>query len=730
MTNPNLDNLQKELDQLTLNEQELEVKLEQLRAKRINKRTELEGLIQKIPMTVKVIKCLQKNGEVTDPTFLLENNPVKYHREYVTLLHQTIGRFYDRVAENINHIPASSLEELLERLKLIPTINVDWDFQTYQAFQKFKAWQKKEEAKPNYKITLKDERFQILKVKGGMWDIDKIEGIKKEKRSKDEISWSLPKIEGWRIEEALEDNPKVEWSEEAKAAIEVENEKRERLSNLAGKLESSLSVKLQNGYDLRPFQEVAVEFIDCAGGDAIIADMTGLGKTWEAIGYIEYKKLHAIIICPAAIKENWRRHIKNLTGEDAYICKGSTPSQWDVEHLLTKKPRYVIINYDIFGKGLDVADKKDAVTAAQKDNREIRYLWAEILTAANYDIAVCDEAHKIKNTSANRTRATLHLENVKWLFLTATPILNRPRELYSYLRLIRPGQYSSEDNFCNQYIFMDGSVRNVDRLRKSLSTIMIRRKREDVQKELPKIERIYDWHELSPEARDRYEIALEGLYQQLAEFDLSSETIKITGLLAQITRLKQIVAQDKVDRIADLALELSESYEVSPAADKLGEGKVVIFSGFKAVARGIGKRLGHEAVVFDGDTKQEDRQRYVDQFQSDPGIKFLVATGFVAGEGLDMTKAGYVIFSDFGWTPAYHQQCEGRIYGRLNECHGAVSYYVVGSDTIEEWIQEILARKLKIIEQIVEGNDSPDAGKSMGYELIKKMKTEMRSRRK
>ncbi|KKK42689.1 hypothetical protein LCGC14_3169700, partial [marine sediment metagenome] len=165
---------------------------------------------------------------------------------------------------------------------------------------------------------------------------------------------------------------------------------------------------------------------------------------------------------------------------------------------------------------------------------------------------------------------------------------------------------------------MDGTVRNVDRLRKSLSTIMIRRKREDVQKELPKIERIYDWHELSDEARDRYEVALEGLYQQLAEFDLSSEVIKITGLLAQITRLKQIVAQDKVERIADLALELSESYEISPAADKLGEGKVVIFSGFKAVARGIGKRLGHEAVVFDGDTKQEDRQRYVDQFQSDP----------------------------------------------------------------------------------------------------------------
>lgn len=720
MTNPNLDNLQKEVDKLALDKLALEKQLMDVQAKRIGIKNEIIEIERNIPMTVKVIQCLQKNSQTTDPTFLLENNPIKYHQEYVNLLQSTTGRFYDRET-NINHIPASSLERLLEQLKLVSSINIDWDFQAYQAFQLFKAWQKKEAAKPLYEITIKDERFQILKVKGGMWDIDSIEGIKREKRSKEEVSWSLPKIEGWRIEEKLIEYTNVKWSDEAKEAIKIETEKRERLANLAGKLESNLEVELKNGYNLRPFQKVAIEFIDCAGGNAIVADMTGLGKTWEAIGYIEYKKLHAIIICPAAIKENWRRHIKNLTGEDAYICKGSTPSRWDVEQLLSKKHRYVIINYDIFGKALDVSD--------DPKKKEDRFLWPEILTAANYDVVVCDEAHKIKNTSANRTKATLHLDNIQWLFLTATPILNRPRELYSYLRLIRPGQYTSEDNFCNQYVFTDGTVRNVDRLRKSLSTIMIRRKREDVQKELPKIERIYDWHELSNEARSRYDVALEGIYQQLQEFDLSSEAINITGLLAQITRLKQIVAQDKVDRIADLALELVDSYEAS-AEKVLGEGKVVIFSGFKAVARGIGKRLGHEAVVFDGDTKQEDRQRYVDQFQSDPAIKFLVATGYVAGEGLDMTKAGYVIFSDFGWTPAYHQQCEGRVYGRLNECHGAVSYYVVGVDTIEEWIQEILARKLRIIEQIVEGNDSPDAGKSMGYELIKKMKTEMRSRKK
>ena len=139
MNNPNLDNLQKEIDTLSSEEKQLLEKVENLRAKRAVKQIDYKQLVEKMPMTVKVTKCLQKNGEVTDPTFLLENNPVKYHQEYVCLLKQTTGRFYDRTSGNINHIPASSLEELLERLKLIPTINLDWDFQTYQAFQKFRA---------------------------------------------------------------------------------------------------------------------------------------------------------------------------------------------------------------------------------------------------------------------------------------------------------------------------------------------------------------------------------------------------------------------------------------------------------------------------------------------------------------------------------------------------------------------------------------------------------------
>ena len=109
MNNPNPDNLQKELDNLSSEEKHLLERLRLLQERKSNKEIEQKALIEKMPMTVKVAKVLQKNGQVTDPTFVLENNPVKYHEEYVNLLRTTTGRFYHKT-ENTNHIPASSLD--------------------------------------------------------------------------------------------------------------------------------------------------------------------------------------------------------------------------------------------------------------------------------------------------------------------------------------------------------------------------------------------------------------------------------------------------------------------------------------------------------------------------------------------------------------------------------------------------------------------------------------------
>lgn len=723
MTNPNEQN---EMERLAREEADLRAKLAFIMERKetlVDLKRELEKKAAeeeaKKPMVVKVSEINIDETNLPNSIATLENYPAKYHEPYVSLIQNVRGRRYVRTdIGNRNDIPVSELEYIVEKLKNMEGITVDWDFQAYQQLSLYKRLVIQEENRPDYAIDYDPEEshFTIRKEKGSIWPVDRIYGTRKHVTRK-ETTWVLALVEGYRLTEQLK-SFKVSWTDIATKVLEAEQQKKDNQKVIAGKKDSDIKVKFLNGHELLPFQKVGVEFAVNANGNAIIADMTGLGKTWQAIATCEVLDRPAIVVCPAAVKENWRREIKKLTGHSVYICSGGTPGEWDVKAFAERKYRYIIMNYDILGKGLDVGVGKE---------KTIRYLWADVIRElGTYNQVIFDEAHRIKNTSANRTKATLHLgDKMNYLFLTATPVLNRPRELYSPLRLIRPGQYLSEQHFLENYMWQDGRVRNVEHLRETLSTILIRRKREDVQKDLPPIQRIYDWHELSNPARERYNLALEGVYQAIAEYDKGGKDreMAITGILAQITRCKQIVAQDKVERVADLATELVDSEKGE------GEGKVVIFSGFKAVARGIARRLGHEAVCFDGDVKLEDRQKMVDDFQNDPKVKFLVATGQTAGEGLTMTAGGYVIFCDFGWTPAYHQQCEGRVYGRLNAAHGAVSYYIVGVNTIEEWIQELLAVKLKIIEQIIEGNDDEDAGKSMGYELIKRMKAERRKKR-
>lgn len=724
----NIKELEEQIKERELEYNKLQKQLYEIRKLQDETKMKREELVRNAPFSVRVTEIAATNGEPARAT--LTNEPEIYKYEYVDILKNFSGRSYIGGAEN--RIPIKFLETFVKQFKAIPNCKLHWNFEAFKAFSCYKAEQELEKKKPHFLVTLVDketeERFLITKGKGGdTWVIDSIDGVKRKIKGQS-VTWTLPLSEGWKIEEKLQPNLRcsdgrkliVDWSKEARDTVRKWKEKTEKLTQIAEQTTSEVEVHFKGDNKLRMFQNVGVEFIDTANGDAILADVTGLGKTWQAIGYCELKQLHVICVVPAPLKENWRREIKRLTGEDAYVCKG-TPSEYDVKWIVGKKQRYVIINYDILGKGtkIEERDKEGKVI-----NHTIRYFWADVLSAANYDQVIFDEAHKIKNTDSNRTKSTLHLHGMHNLFMTATPVLNRPRELYSFLRLLRPNQYTSEADFCHNYMWGDGTVRNVKTLRKSLASLLIRRNRQDVQKDLPPIERIYDWHELSDEAMDRYSLALKGIYATLMEFDKRNDDINITSILAEITRLKQICAQDKVDRIADLAVELVDSEKGE------GDGKVVIFSGFKPVCRAIGKRLGHEAVVFDGDDKQEYRQECVDRFQTDSTIKFLVATGFVAGEGLTMTKAGYVIFSDFGWNPAYHQQCEGRVYGRLNEAHGALSYYIVAVNTIEEWIQDLLAKKLNTIEQVIDGVDAEDAGKSLGTALVNKMKDEMKRQRK
>jgi SNF2 family DNA or RNA helicase len=231
-----------------------------------------------------------------------------------------------------------------------------------------------------------------------------------------------------------------------------------------------------------------------------------------------------------------------------------------------------------------------------------------------------------------------------------------------------------------------------------------------------------------------YEKILSGIYETITTFkpDRGGEEQIITSILAQIMRLKQVCAIDKAESTADLAVEL---YDSSEGEDNR---KVLVFSQFKAVAYRIAQHLGSEALCFvtrNGNeyvtANAEERDKLVQAFQNDPKWKFLVVTEKTTKEGHNITAAGSVIFNDLFWTPAAHEQAEGRAYGRLSNLHSISSYYHIvdyEGNGIEEWIWKLLDMKRNVIEAVVEGVET-SRDTSVAKMLIEKLKENIYTRR-
>lgn len=568
----------------------------------------------------------------------------------------------------------------------------------------------------------------------------------------------IPVAHAAKIYQKTVDIKKVEWSDAAKKLAYDELAIQTKLDEVGLKARSNIlddiitemsPYWMESGfYDPitkvpgpRDFQTVGVEFLDITGGNAIIGDQMGLGKSCQFILYKmlmerRYKfqgrtdKYKAIVMCPASLKLNWLKEIKKIANrDDVVVLRGDIPTAHDIVTLMIDKPDWVIINYDILGNDMEVKkdlDKKGDIREAEK-----MYPWVALINKAQYDLIGTDEAHYYKNVGSKRSKATLKLECKSFVPLTGTPILNRPGELWPMLNLTRPNLFPFYETFLREFTYNNGkSAKNVAELREIMKSIMIRRTKKEVLKDLPPINRVRHWMELDAKTLKVYEKVEAGVFEILKEWDPSQAGAEkeIPNLLAKINRLKQVAAIGKTRVTADLAVELSDS-----SSDENGKGdKVIIFTQFKRIAYGIANMLGHEALTMTGDDSLSDREKIKHRFKTDNSIKFLVGVEKVLGEGHNLEEAWYVIFNDLFWTPGIHAQCEERAYGRLSNAHHIDAYYVLASKeesepTIDTWIMNLLESKIALINEVTEGY-SVDRNASILKDLLKKMKEEMRRR--
>jgi SWI/SNF-related matrix-associated actin-dependent regulator 1 of chromatin subfamily A len=425
----------------------------------------------------------------------------------------------------------------------------------------------------------------------------------------------------------------------------------------------------------------------------ILADDMGLGKTTSTIiAALESGAKKVLIICPATLKINWKREIENYSQKTVFIAEGKN---FSTEH------DFVIINYDIIKNFHDVKKKDDSQ-----------------IFRADFDLVVVDEAHYIKNATAQRTK--LINDIVKkvdriWL-LTGTPMTSRPIDYYNLLSLVdspvAKNWMAYAIRYCQGYQFNVGGRKvwnvmgasNLEELRDRTLGLTLRRLKEDVL-DLP--DKIITPVYLRLKSKEYEEVM--GEYYNWYEKN-PEESKSLTVQFTKLTKVRQIIADEKIAQTIELAENIIEQ-------DK----KVIIFCNFTNSLNKIVEHFGKSAVKVDGSMSKPERQHSVDSFQENDKVKVFVGNIKAAGVGLTLTAAEAVIMNDLSFLPSDHAQAEDRAY-RYGQKNNVLVYYPIFENTIEGIIYDILNNKKQVIATVMGDNqNSGDAAE----EILKRI-NEMR----
>ena len=410
----------------------------------------------------------------------------------------------------------------------------------------------------------------------------------------------------------------------------------------------------------------------------ILADDMGLGKTTSTIiSALETGAKKVLIICPATLKINWKREIENYSDRPIYIAESKN---FSTEH------DFVIANYDIIKNFHDPKKKEDS-----------------IILKSQFDLVIVDEAHYIKNATAQRTKLINDIVKKTerlWL-LTGTPMTSRPMDYFNLLSLVdspvSKNWMAYAIRYCAGYQFNAGGRKiwnvtgasNLEELRDRTSGTILRRLKENVLDLPDKIitpvylklkskayedvmGEYYDWYDKNPE-----------------------ESKSLTVQFSKLTKVRQIIAEEKIHQTIEIAENIIEQGK-----------KVIIFCNFTDSLNKIVEHFGKTAVKLDGSMAQHERQYSVDQFQENEKIKVFVGNIRAAGTGITLTAGEAAIFNDLSFLPSDHAQAEDRSY-RYGQKNNVLVYYPIFENTIEGIIYDILNNKKQVIATVMGDNSNP-----------------------
>lgn len=459
---------------------------------------------------------------------------------------------------------------------------------------------------------------------------------------------------------------------------------------------------------------------------------------------------HVCVICPAAIKENWKSELLNYVDDyDITIVNGST---WD-------DARFTILNYDILDNfytrptqiikqselnvdenGKIVKEVKEKEITARKKSIVAKALKDSQLYQSHFDLFIIDEAHRLSNSSSGRFKIINDLvkrSKPDGIFeLTGTMITNNAKNLYNLLKIIdcrvtndwrgymerycgaksfykkgpraaysamyfrqigkkkwsdlthseQVGLYDYLDKHCPK-ITIPGESTNMEELQEIIKPYYLRRTMNELDG-IPEKTVTCLHYNMNPSQKKSYKKIWDD-YQSKQKTKEDKEKAEKYKNLIETSIFRQWLANEMIPKTAKLAKKL------------IKEGhKVIIFCAYDNEIEQFRNIFKDISVYHNGKVKAKDKVAAVKAFQTDSNIKVFIGNITSAGVGLTLTAADTVIFNNFDFVPANDFQCENRIH-RIGQKKPCMIYYQSFNGTYFDRMLEIVHNKSEVIDKII-----------------------------
>lgn len=440
-------------------------------------------------------------------------------------------------------------------------------------------------------------------------------------------------------------------------------------------------------------------------GRAILADEMGLGKTVQALAACELLSQlkgieRVLVISPVSLKTEWEEQIGKFTDQPSQIIVGNRANRLKQYQ---KPCFFYLANYE-----------------------QILYDGEDIQTLLMPDVIILDEAQRIKNWQTKTAQAVKKLRSPYVFVLTGTPLENRIDEIYSITQVVDPYLLGPLFRFNRNFHQLDDRGRvtgykNLDVLHRKLRSVLLRRRKADVEDELPeRIVNTYfvDMHEEQFARYDEYKMKLARLLHKAKSQPLTPDEHKLMQMWLSCMRM-----------LCDTPYILDQNCRVSPKLDELKkilpelleepDNKMIIFSEWVKMLDLIREHLDSQSIGYawhTGQVPQNKRRDEINRFKNQADCRVFLSSD-AGATGLNLQAANIVINMDLPWNPAKLEQRIARAW-RKHQTRQVNVINLVCEYSIEHRIMSILAHKSALAQGVLDGDGEPDMDLPSGRKVM------------